>query len=250
MGTFKIGKLVLGRLFKKPATLMYPVVPREWKERTRGHIDIDVDACIKCGICAKKCPTNAITVSRDESYWEIQRMQCIQCGCCAEVCPKQCLSMAPEYTTPTTEKVIDRFEIPVQAKPAAGGGGEEKLNCNTDECVFCGLCAKTCPVGALTVDRESKTWKVDEAACVKCGACIDKCPKKCLEISAAGGAAPAGDGLECNVDECVFCGLCAKTCPVDALTVDRESKKWEVDKATCVQCGACVDKCPKKCLSL
>ena len=67
-----------------------------------------------------------------------------------------------------------------------------------------------------------------------------------------GGAAPAagGDGLTCNTDECVYCGLCAKTCPVEALTVDRAEKKWEVDKDTCVQCGACVDKCPKKCLSL
>ena len=118
MGTFKMGKVVLGRLFKKPATLMYPVIPREWTERTRGHIDIDVDACIKCGMCMRKCPTNAITVDRNESYWEIQRMQCIQCGCCVEVCPKKCLYMKPEYTTPTTEKVIDKFDIPVKEKPA------------------------------------------------------------------------------------------------------------------------------------
>ena len=186
MGSFKISKLVLGRLFKKPATLMYPVVPREWTERTRGHIDIDVDACIKCGMCQRKCPTNAITVSRDESYWEIQRMQCIQCGCCVEVCPKTCLYMKPEYTTPTTEKVIDKFDIPVQEKPAAGGaapaGDGNGLECNLDECVFCGLCAKTCPVDALTVNRDEKKWEVDKDACVQCGACVDKCPKKCLSL--------------------------------------------------------------------
>jgi formate hydrogenlyase subunit 6/NADH:ubiquinone oxidoreductase subunit I len=254
MAVFKMAKVLLNRLFQKPATLMYPVVPREWTARTRGHIDIDVDQCIKCGICARKCPTNAITVDRDASTWEIQRMQCIQCGCCAEVCPKKCLTMAPEYTTPNVVKVIDTFEIPVKEKAAAkAGGGEEKLKCNTDDCVFCGLCAKTCPAGALEVNRDEKTWKVDEDACVKCGACVDKCPKKCLEISADGAAAPAAsdeDGLSCNVDECVYCGLCAKTCPVEAITVDRGEKKWEVDKDTCVQCGACVDKCPKKCLSL
>lgn len=191
MGTFKMGKVVLGRLFKKPATLMYPVIPREWTERTRGHIDIDVDACIKCGMCMRKCPTNAITVDRNESYWEIQRMQCIQCGCCVEVCPKKCLYMKPEYTTPTTEKVIDKFEIPVQEKPApaakADGGaapaaGGDGLTCNTDECVYCGLCAKTCPVEALTVDRAEKKWEVDKDTCVQCGACVDKCPKKCLSL--------------------------------------------------------------------
>ena len=67
MATFKIGKVLLNSLFGKPATLMYPVVPREWEERTRGHIEIDTDTCILCGICSKKCPTNAITVDRDDN---------------------------------------------------------------------------------------------------------------------------------------------------------------------------------------
>lgn len=173
----------MGSLFKKPATLMYPVVPREWQERTRGHIDIDVDNCILCGMCQRKCPTNAITVDRNAHTWTIERMKCIQCGCCTDNCPKKCLSMAQTYTTPSPEKITDVFEIPVKEKKAAGGAsGDTKLHCNTDECVFCGLCAKNCPQEAITVDRESKTWKLDEDACVKCGLCTEKCPKKCLEI--------------------------------------------------------------------
>lgn len=118
MATFKIGKLVLGSMFKKPATLMYPVVPRQWQERTRGHIDIDESKCILCGICGRKCPTNAIAVDRASRTWTIERMQCIQCGCCVEVCPKKCLSMAPEYTAPGPEKVTDAFAIPEAEKPA------------------------------------------------------------------------------------------------------------------------------------
>ena len=54
MGAFKFAKTVLKSTFKKPATLMYPVVEREWQERTRGSIDIDADKCILCGICGKK----------------------------------------------------------------------------------------------------------------------------------------------------------------------------------------------------
>ena len=33
---------------------MYPVVPRQWEERTRGQISISEADCIACGICAKK----------------------------------------------------------------------------------------------------------------------------------------------------------------------------------------------------
>lgn len=184
MATFKIGKVVLKSLFKKPATLMYPVVPREWQERTRGHVGINESDCIVCGICAKKCPANAITVDRKKRTWSIQRMQCIQCNSCVEACPKTCLTMENQYTEPGPEKVVDTFEIPKQEKAAAGAsdGGSKKLSCNLEDCVYCGLCAKNCPCDALTVDRKEKVWKVDEATCVSCGACLEKCPKKCLTL--------------------------------------------------------------------
>ena len=49
-------------------------------------------------------------------------------------------------------------------------------------CVYCGICAKKCPGGALEVDRAAKTWKLDEEKCLACGACADACPKKCIAI--------------------------------------------------------------------
>lgn len=184
MATFKIGKVVLKSLFKKPATLMYPVIPREWQERTRGRVGISEADCIVCGICAKKCPTNAIAVDRKKRTWTIERMQCIQCSCCVDVCPKTCLIMENQYTEPGPEKVVDTYEIPKQEKAAAGkeDKGGKALSCNLDECVYCGLCVKTCPCDALTVDRKEKIWKVDQEACAGCGACLEKCPKKCLTL--------------------------------------------------------------------
>ncbi len=197
MATFKIGKVVLKSLFKKPATLMYPVVPRQWQERTRGHVGIEKENCILCGLCSRKCPTNAIAVDRKGRTWEIQRMQCVQCGCCAEVCPKKCLTMENQYTEPGPEKIIDTFEIPEQEKPKAAdkaktadkaadsgdaGGADGTLSCDMEACVYCGLCAKNCPCDALTVDRKEKIWSVDQDACISCGACVEKCPKKCLKL--------------------------------------------------------------------
>jgi formate hydrogenlyase subunit 6/NADH:ubiquinone oxidoreductase subunit I len=278
VATFRIGKVILKSLFKKPATLMYPVIPREWQDRTRGHISIRETDCILCGICGKKCPTNAITVDRDKRTWTIERMQCIQCGCCVEVCPKTCLNMEQKYTEPGSEKVVDTIEIPKSDKKAlnkatdAEDGGSGNLTCNLEECVYCGLCAKNCPCDALEVDRKEKIWKVDLEACASCGMCLDKCPKKCLSMGGSQDEKPAdspskkedesdstqktadsgedADGLNCNVDECVFCGLCAKECPFDAINVNRDEKLWEVDRDACVQCGACVDRCPKRCLAI
>ncbi|MCO7122505.1 4Fe-4S binding protein [Ihubacter massiliensis] len=282
MATFRIGKVVLKSLFRKPATLMYPVVPREWQERTRGQIGIRTEDCIVCGICAKKCPANAITVDRNARTWTIERMQCIQCNCCVEVCPKTCLTMENQYTEPGPEKVVDTFEIPKQDKTTLNkekDGGEAdsgELTCNLDDCIYCGLCSKNCPCEALTVDRKEKVWKVDTDACVSCGVCVEKCPKKCLSL---GGKAEASqseekaekkeakkeaeaekeptyscpedeEGLICKTSDCIYCGICSKACPVDALTIDRKEKVWKVDKETCVTCEACVNQCPKNCLEI
>lgn len=257
MGAFKFAKTVIKSLFNKPATLMYPVVEREWQERTRGAIGIDKDACILCGICAKRCPTGAIEVDRKGGNWIIERMQCIQCGYCVQECPKSCLVMEQKYTEPDYEKIRD--VVNVKEAKADDAKADGKLVCDKDTCVYCGLCKKACPADALKVDRKQKVWEVDDELCVKCGACVDKCPKKSLSFGEAD-AAPAGDDnkaesdaaekLLCDLENCVYCGLCAKNCPLDALKVDRKAKVWEVDEDLCAKCGACVDKCPKKCLSI
>jgi len=100
---------VLKNLFSRPATIKYPLVPKKYPERTRGHIRIDIDACIFCGMCARRCPVRVIQVDRTEKNWEIERFGCIQCGECVSVCPKKCLYMEKEYTAPGPRKRSDSF---------------------------------------------------------------------------------------------------------------------------------------------
>ncbi len=132
MGVFKIGKMIMRSLFQKPATLMYPVIPRIYHEKTRGHIEVDMDACILCGICSKKCPTHAIEVDRKAKEWSIARLQCIQCNCCVEYCPKDCLYMRNTYSPVTSEKVRESFLKPEEVKPAAPAAAAAPVEAATE----------------------------------------------------------------------------------------------------------------------
>ena len=47
---------------------------------------INPDTCKGCGICAKKCPADAITGEKKKPY-TIDTAKCIKCGACIEACP-------------------------------------------------------------------------------------------------------------------------------------------------------------------
>jgi 4Fe-4S ferredoxin len=61
-------------------------------------------------------------------------------------------------------------------------------------CVFCALCARICPTGALEVRTAGKAEKDDSylnvavqattvsEKCVHCGLCAEVCPQRCIEI--------------------------------------------------------------------
>ena len=213
MGVFSIGKVLVDSLFKKPATLMYPVIPREWEEMTRGAVGIDIEGCVLCGMCQRACPTNAITVDRKAATWSIERMNCVQCRGCVDSCPPNCLIMEQKYTEPGVEKVVDTFDIPKKEKPK-----------------------KEAPAKDDAKATEEKAAPAKEE------------PKAAAPAEEAKAAPAAESGLVCDVDSCVFCGACAEACPVDAIEVGDSS--WKVDKDTCIECGACVDACPADCLSL
>ena len=70
-----------------------------------GKIVNDMEKCILCGLCARKCPQSAIAVDRKESHtWVIDRSACVQCGACMDACLKfHALSFAPDDGAAGTE---------------------------------------------------------------------------------------------------------------------------------------------------
>lgn len=115
----KFTKIALSNLFSKPVTKNYPAQKNEFTERTRGSIDINIDDCLFCGMCSRKCPSGAITVDKVARTWSIDRMGCVQCENCVNTCPKKCLNTNKEYTTPDFKKVVDVIKgPPAPEKPA------------------------------------------------------------------------------------------------------------------------------------
>ena len=104
MGSFKLGTMTIGSIFKKPETVLYPLVEKTAPDGLKGHIENDIDVCILSGICQKTCPAGALRVEKGERLWAIDRFACVQCGACTRACPKKCLSMEPTYQKPQTAK--------------------------------------------------------------------------------------------------------------------------------------------------
>jgi NADP-reducing hydrogenase subunit HndC len=55
------------------------------------HFVIDKDKCIGCSLCARKCPVQCITGSRQDKYTIVQP-DCVKCSTCMEVCPVNAVS--------------------------------------------------------------------------------------------------------------------------------------------------------------
>jgi anaerobic sulfite reductase subunit C len=67
------------------------------------------------------------------------------------------------------------FDCPKAAINDVGFIGAIEPGLNRDECISCGLCAKSCAEGAIAMDPEDKPVYFPEK-CVGCGDCVKVCP--------------------------------------------------------------------------
>ncbi|HIU64988.1 MAG TPA: 4Fe-4S dicluster domain-containing protein [Candidatus Avacidaminococcus intestinavium] len=110
MSFFSMARLLFKSFIKGPETILYPLEAKPVFAKTRGKILIDMESCIFCGSCERRCPVGAIKVNRATKEWSIDRFSCIQCGYCCEVCPKKCLHIDNYYTEPSAEMKREEYQ--------------------------------------------------------------------------------------------------------------------------------------------
>ena len=114
-------KPVLKNLFSTPATRLYPFEVRDQFPNVRGDLEVDIDSCIYCVICEKKCPSACISVDRNDAKWEVNPYSCVLCGVCVDICPKKALHMHSAWRKPAYDK--DNYVVIGQPREKQGQVG-------------------------------------------------------------------------------------------------------------------------------
>lgn len=105
--------------------------------------------------CIDACPTGAISIGN--GGWKINTMLCNTCPWCEDACPNHAIHV---------EKMING-EIEIDVSKCPGG---------------CEVCLNICPTKAIYKPKAEKPWKivdniaVNDRYCIYCGACAKACP--------------------------------------------------------------------------
>ncbi len=275
---FPFVKEALAQLFSKPSTIAFPAAPSPAKPNYRGRIVFHPDKCISCNMCERVCAGQAITHTSEpcEEGERITRQfylgSCTFCAHCVAFCNHGAIEMSDDYHmvadyyhAPSFEEGEEALIVkgtvfkkaPVKKAPPAAPKAEVKAavadaKADVKEAV---------KEAKAEVKEAVKEAVADAKADVKAAAAAAAAPvveavkeaaadvKEAVEKAAA--PQPRDDGKPVqDPAKCVYCTLCARNCPMEALTVDRKAKTWELNEEACIGCGTCATACPKDAIIL
>ena len=102
-------------LEKGTNTIQYPKQQLPVPEVGRYQLDVEIDDCIVCDLCAKICPVDCISIESIKATelightsdgspkrihaakFDIDMAKCMYCGLCTIVCPTECIVMTNQY---------------------------------------------------------------------------------------------------------------------------------------------------------
>ncbi|MDB5135877.1 MAG: 4Fe-4S dicluster protein [Mucilaginibacter sp.] len=96
-------------------TIQYPAQKLPVPEVGRYQLEVEMDDCIVCDLCAKICPVDCIDIEAIKATeaigqtsdgttkrlyaakFDIDMAKCMYCGLCTIVCPTECITMTNQY---------------------------------------------------------------------------------------------------------------------------------------------------------
>ncbi|HHV24827.1 MAG: 4Fe-4S binding protein [Methanosarcina sp.] len=182
------------------------------KEGAEGEIDIDMEKCNFCGICAQFCeafillerePTPENPVPFEQLL--VDEDKCDYCVLCQDICPEEAIKV--------------KGERPCEAPKVEG-----KVKVDELKCTQCARCKAVCPYEAVDLQKpmggELSLIEINLKECDPqgCRGCFNVCPSELWYVPTA---PDDPRKIAFAEDFCTYCGACVKACHLDAIKVER-----------------------------
>ena len=120
--------------------------------------------CLGCGDCVAACRFGALSMNPRTGLPVVDEGKCTACGACTKACPRHIIELRNQGPRGMRVCVscVNKDKGPVARKACAAA------------CIGCGLCARTCRQGAVTV-TDNLSY-IDFTKCKLCRECEAMCP--------------------------------------------------------------------------